>query len=74
MSENGDPLAFVNALLSAASKTPDLGARTLYVGQARAAFADLAARLESAKILLEAQESELARIAPSPTPSLPGVR
>lgn len=73
MTEQTDPLAYLHALLSAASKTADTGARTIYVAQARTAFADLAARLESAKILLQAQEAELARIGTS-TPCLPGVQ
>jgi hypothetical protein len=58
-----DPIERVRILVSAASRTTDLALRALYVAEARSYLEAEGARLKGAADLVEAQETELARLA-----------
>lgn len=66
MSEH-DAIEKVRVLLSAASRADDVALRALYVAEARTYVDAELARLEGARVLLEAQEAELARQARAST-------
>jgi len=62
-SETRDTIADVRALLAAASTVPDVSLRIIYVAQARARFDAEVKRAEETRLLLDAAETELARLA-----------
>lgn len=59
----GDALARARTLLSAASTVGTVSLRVLYVAEARTILDAEAERLAAARGLLDAQETELARLA-----------